>query len=103
MKLLPADPPAARAERPATAVLHDEPNARVLAFHLSPGQAVPPHHSTSTVVVHVVSGSGTFRGADGEAALTAGQSAVYAPGETHSMQAGDEPLHFIAVLTPAPG
>lgn len=95
--------PAARSERPASTVLHDHPHARIAGFHLLPGQQVPPHASESTVIVHVVSGSGTFRGADGEARLAAGESVVYEPGETHSMEAGVETLRFLAIITPRPG
>jgi quercetin dioxygenase-like cupin family protein len=104
MKRLSADPPAARAERPSTSVLHDEPNVRVIAFHLLPGQQVPPHHNASTVLVHVVSGTGTFRGDGAEATLGPGESGVYVPGETHSIHCGDDgPLHFLAILSPRPG
>lgn len=95
--------PPARADRPATRVLHDEPNLRVIAFHLKPGQTVPPHHSASTVLVHVVTGSGRFTGADAEAMLRPGESAVYRPGETHSIEALAEPLVFHAVIAPRPG
>lgn len=102
MKLLSNEPPAPRPERPATQLLHDEPNVRVIAFHLTPGQAVPPHASASTVVVQVVEGSGVFRGEDGEQRLGVGQAAVYAPGEVHSMEAEGGPLRFLALLTPRP-
>jgi quercetin dioxygenase-like cupin family protein len=103
MKVLGAGP-AERADRAATALLHDEPHARVVAFHLGARQQVPPHRSDSTVLVHVTSGRGVFRGAgDVAAELEAGQSAAYAPGEMHSIEAGDKPLQFVAVITPRPG
>jgi quercetin dioxygenase-like cupin family protein len=95
--------PPARPDRPATRVLHDEPNLRVIAFHLLPGQTVPPHRNASTVLVQVVAGSGRFTGEDGETTLLAGESAVYRPGETHSITALDEPLVFHAVIAPRPG
>jgi quercetin dioxygenase-like cupin family protein len=95
--------PPARPDRPSTRVLHDEPNLRVIAFHLQPGQTVPPHRNNSTVMVHVITGSGRFTGEDGEATLRAGESAVYRPGETHSITALDEPLVFHAVIAPRPG
>ncbi len=98
-----ADGPEPRAERPATVVLHDEANARIVAFRLEPGQRIPPHHSNSTVIVQVTAGSGTFIGEDGRALLSAGETAVYAPGETHAIEAGDEPLRFLAILAPRPG
>jgi quercetin dioxygenase-like cupin family protein len=95
--------PPARPDRFATRVLHDEPNLRVIAFHLLPGQAVPPHRNASTVLVQVISGRGRFLGEDAEATLAAGESAVYRPGETHSNDALDEPHVFHAVIAPRPG
>lgn len=100
---LDAAPPPSRADRPATRILHDEPNLRMIAFHLLPGQTVPPHRSTSTVLVQVIAGRGRFIGEDAEATLRPGESAVYRPGETHSIEALDEPLVFHAVLAPRPG
>ena len=85
MTVLQTGSPAPRADRPATQLVHDEPNARVVSFHVAPGQSVPPHASESTVVVQVIEGEGLVRGAEGEARLGPGQAAVYAPGEVHSM------------------
>jgi quercetin dioxygenase-like cupin family protein len=95
--------PATRPDRPASAILHDEPNVRVVAFHLQPGQRVPPHRSESTVVVQVVAGRGRFEGADGAVVLEAGEGAVFEPGEMHAIDADGEPLRFLAVITPRPG
>jgi quercetin dioxygenase-like cupin family protein len=95
--------PDQRTERAASALLHDEPHVRVVAFHLAPGQQVPAHSSDSTVLVQVVEGSGTFEGADGSERLSAGESAVYAPGEVHAIIAGDGALRFNAFITPRPG
>src|SRR5680860_237592 len=103
MNVLTTEGPAPRTDRPATQLVHDEPNARVVCFNVQPGQAVPPHTSESTVVVQVLEGDGIFRGEDGEARLAPGQSAVYAPGELHSMEpAGDGNLRFLAIITPRP-
>jgi quercetin dioxygenase-like cupin family protein len=102
MKVLPEGPPA-RSERPATQILHDDTNARVIAFHLMPGQKVPPHHSSSTVMVHVLEGIGVFHGADTSATLSAGGMAVFEPGETHAIDAVDSSLRFVAIITPRPG
>ena len=49
---------AAHPARPAIAVVHDAPDARLVAFRLAAGQAVPVHTSVSSVVLHVLSGSG---------------------------------------------
>ena len=102
MKVLRAEPPAAREARPATRILHDEPNARVVRFHLLAGQQVHPHRSASTVLLQVVSGSGTFTGEADQAVLGPGDTALYAPGELHGISAGADPLYFIAVITPRP-
>jgi quercetin dioxygenase-like cupin family protein len=95
--------PAPRADRHATALLHDEANVRVVAFRLERGQEVPSHTSPSTVLVHVLAGRGTFTGADDAAAeLGAGASALFFPGEPHGIVAGDEGVAFLAVIAPRP-
>lgn len=101
MKVLASAPAQSRGDRHATALLHDEPNARVIGFRLDAGQEVPAHTSPSTVIVVVTAGEGVFIGADTEAVLQAGQSAVYAPGELHSIRAR-EALSFLAVIAPRP-
>lgn len=104
MIVLPAEGPAPRPDRPATALLHDEPNVRIVGFHLLPGQEVLPHTSESSVLVQVIEGSGTFIGETGTARLQTGGTAVYAPGEVHSMKADNgERLRFLAIITPRPG
>lgn len=103
MKVISAPAPAPREDRYATQLVHDEPNARVVSFSLLPGQSVPAHRSDSTVVVQVVEGEGVFRGEDGETRLAAGGSAVYAPGELHSMEPLRGALRFLAIITPRPG
>lgn len=102
MKVL-AEGPEGRIDRPASAVLHDESNVRVVCFHLLEGQSVPPHHSDATVIVEVLSGTGVFRGEDSEATLPAGAAAVFAPGELHAIDARSGPLRFHAVIAPRPG
>lgn len=103
MTVLPTEGPAPHPSRPVTQLLHDGPNARVVSFHVAPGQAVPPHTSDSTVVVQVIEGDGLFRGEESEARLGPGQTAVYAPGELHSMEpAGEGSLRFLAIITPRP-
>lgn len=101
MKVL-GNGPEPRAERPASMILHDEPNVRVVAFRLEPGQEIKPHRSTSTVLVQVVEGAGTFTGEDDSALLAPGEGAVYEPGELHSIRADVVPLRFLAFLTPSP-
>lgn len=95
--------PAARADRPASELLHDHADARIVAFHLHPGQKVAAHRSPSTVSVHVTEGAGVFRGGNGEVTLAAGQAAVFEPGEMHAIEAGADALRFIAIISPRPG
>ena len=103
MIALGTNAPPPRPDRPPTRVLHDEPNLRVITFHLQPGQTVPPHRNASTVLVHVITGGGRFTGEDTDAVLRPGETAVYRPGETHSIQALAEPLVFHAIIAPRPG
>ena len=58
--------------RPAMAVVHDAPDARLVVFRLAAGQAVPVHTSVSSVVLHVLSGSGLVSSAAGERDVRAG-------------------------------
>jgi quercetin dioxygenase-like cupin family protein len=103
VRALATEEPAPRDDRHATALLHDEPNARVVAFRLLPGQRVAPHSSASTVIVHVTAGEGLFTGQGEARTLRAGETAVYAPGETHAIDAGEAELRFLAIIAPRPG
>jgi len=94
---------AAHADRPATALLHDAPDVRLVVFRIAPGQAVAVHTSASTVMLQVVSGAGMVTGAGGEREVRAGQVVVYEPNEPHSMQARDEELVLLAAIAPRPG
>jgi len=98
-----ADAVAANPTRPATAVVHDSPDARLIVFRLAPGQAVPPHSNASTVMLTVVSGHGFARGGDDECALAPGQAVVFEPNELHGMRAESEELVLLATITPRPG
>jgi quercetin dioxygenase-like cupin family protein len=96
---------ATRPDRPATTVLHDSPDARVIVFRLGPGQQVPPHRNASTVLLQVLEGSGLISGAEGERAAAPGDVAVFAPNALHGMRApadGGE-LIILATIAPRPG
>jgi quercetin dioxygenase-like cupin family protein len=94
---------AASPARPATAVIHDAPDVRLVVFRLAPGQAVPPHRSTSSVLLTVLEGSGTLSGADDERACRAGDAVAYEPNELHGMRADGDELLLLATITPRPG
>jgi quercetin dioxygenase-like cupin family protein len=102
MKALPTGVPASRADRPATALLYEDVNARIVSFHLLPDQEVAPHRSRSTVVVQVLEGEGLFQGDAREVRLTTGQTAVFDPDEMHAIKSVGGSLRFLAVLSPRP-
>ena len=89
--------------RPATSVLYDAPDARVVLFRIDPGQEVAAHTSSSTVMLSVVAGSGLVSGANETCAVREGDVAVFEPHESHGMRAVDESLVIIATITPRPG
>jgi quercetin dioxygenase-like cupin family protein len=93
---------AARPDRPATALVHDSPDVRLVVFRIAPGQAVPPHTNSSSVVLHVLSGSGLVSGAEGEQAVEAGAVVAFAPNEPHGMRATTSELVLLAAISPRP-
>ena len=94
---------AANPTRPATAIVHDSADARLIVFRLSPGQSVAPHRNASSVTLTVISGSGLTSGADEERPVAAGDVVTYDPNEIHGMRAVDEELVLLAAITPRPG
>ncbi len=98
---------AADANRPATALVLDSPDARLVVFRLAAGQEVPPHRSSSTVLLSVLSGSGTLSGESAEGPVdrpcTQGDVVAYEPNELHGMRATDGELLLLATITPRPG
>ncbi|HEU4643392.1 MAG TPA: cupin domain-containing protein [Gemmatimonadaceae bacterium] len=94
---------ASREDRPASALVHDAPDARLVVFRIEPGQEVAPHTSPSTVILTIAEGSGVVLGGDGERAVRAGEVVAYEPNERHGMRALDERLVVLAVIAPRPG
>lgn len=98
-----------RPDRPATAIVHDSPDVRLIVFRLAPGQVVAPHTSTSSVQLTVLEGDGVLTGeAEGggtaEQVCTSGDVFVYLPNELHGMRAaGEGDLLLLATITPRPG
>ncbi|MEO5814056.1 MAG: cupin domain-containing protein [Gemmatimonadaceae bacterium] len=93
----------AHADRPATALVHDSVDARVVIFRIGPGQAVPVHTSTSTVLLMIVSGAGSVMGPGGDRSVKSGDIVAYDAQEPHGMRAGLEELIVAAVIAPRPG
>jgi len=98
-----------RLDRPATAIVHDSPDVRLVVFRLAPGQSVAPHQSTSSVQLTVLEGTGVLTGESetgrtADRVCTSGDVVVYLPNELHGMRAaGDEELLLLATITPRPG
>jgi quercetin dioxygenase-like cupin family protein len=93
----------ANATRPATAVILDTPDARLVVFRILPGQAVPPHHSPSSVLLTVLEGTGAIIGPDGPHDCSTGDMIAFEPNEMHGMSAADVEMHILATITPRPG
>lgn len=93
--------------RPATALIHDSDDARLVVFRIEPGQAVAPHRSPATVVLTVLEGAALISGeADAETAAlrcAAGDMVTFGPNELHGMRADDERALLLATITPRPG
>ena len=100
---LAASATAANSDRPATALVHDSTDARVVLFRLEPGQSVPVHTSASTVLLTIVSGTGTVIGHEGECVVKPGDIVAYVEHEPHGMRAADEEFVIAAVIAPRPG
>jgi quercetin dioxygenase-like cupin family protein len=93
--------------RPATAMIHDTPDLRLLVFRIAPGQTVPLHRNASSVTITVLAGSGELEGevegASVRRACAAGDVVAYLPNEPHAMHATRDELLLMAAITPRPG
>lgn len=94
---------AASPSRPATAVIHDSPDARLVLFRISPSQSVSVHTSPSTVVLTVLSGNGFVTGGTEEREVTAGDVVTFDPKEPHGMRSATDELLLLATIAPRPG
>jgi len=94
---------ATRGTRPATAVLHDVPDARLVLFRIEPGQEVPPHVNSSSVFLTIVAGAGVVSGAEGEREVRRGDVICFEPNELHGMRSLEESFVVLATITPRPG
>ncbi len=94
---------AASPDRPATAVIHDTDDVRLVVFRLEGGQTVPPHRSVSSVMLTVLDGSGTLSGESTERRCSRGEVVMYDPNELHGMRAESGRMLLLATITPRPG
>jgi quercetin dioxygenase-like cupin family protein len=93
----------ASASRAATATLLDTPDARLVVFRIKPGQSVPVHRNSSTVLLLVLAGAGMISDGVEEHECRPTDLMCFAPNEPHGMRAIDEELHLLATITPRPG
>jgi quercetin dioxygenase-like cupin family protein len=93
----------ASATRPATALLFDSPDLRLIVFRLKPGMAVPVHTSESSVMLTVLEGEGIVRSDVEERVCRPGDVVCFAPREPHGMSATETEFHLLATITPRPG
>jgi quercetin dioxygenase-like cupin family protein len=90
------------AKRPATAILAESRDVRLIVFRLSPGQSVPRHKNASSVVVTVLEGDGMLSGAEGERHCHAGDVVMYDPSEPHAIRALETELLLLVAIAPTP-
>jgi quercetin dioxygenase-like cupin family protein len=88
-------------ERYISKLVHDSPRIRVALFCLEPGQQVPPHSTSSEVVLQVMQGQGKIRVGEEELAAGAGTIVVCPPDAPHGFQA-EEKLVIVALIAPPP-
>ena len=97
----------ANPDRPATAIIHDSADARLVVFRIETRQAVPLHSSTSSVILVIIRGvgfvSGPVDGGVSEREVHQGTVVTYEPGEFHGMRATSGPFVVLAIIVPRPG
>lgn len=75
------------------------PNFTMRRFEVAPGGRTPYHSHPWEHEVYVLSGRGTVRRKDGEAAVGPGSFVYVAPGEEHNFSnAGDSPFSFLCII-----
>ena len=93
--------------RPATAVVHDTDDVRLVVFRLAAGQEVPPHRSGSSVMLTVLEGEGLLSGEENGAPVHVpckqGDVVTYDPNELHGMRSQSGELLLLATIAPRPG
>lgn len=99
--------PPTNSARPATTVLVNTPDVRVVVFRFLPGQMVPMHTNKSSVLLTVLEGngyvSGELDGVPDERACSLGDLIAYAAGEGHSMRTAEDGMILLATITPRSG
>lgn len=90
-------------DRALNQLITDSDDARVVLFGLEPGQSIPAHSSSSTVLMQVVDGKGRFLVGEEERSVGPGDLAICPPNCLHAMFAGREGrMVVVAVMAPRP-
>lgn len=89
------------AERPVSQLIADCQDVRVVVYGLEPGQSVPPHRSSSSVLMHVLEGEGQLGLGNESCAVGPGDLAVCAPNVDHSISAAFG-VRLVVMVTIAP-
>lgn len=89
-------------EQPVSEVLHNCQDIRVVILNLSPGQAIAPSVSSSSVMLHVLTGRCELLNAREWMPAEAGTIRFYPPHESHGVRATSECATVLAILAPLP-
>lgn len=86
---------------PVTQLITQNQDSRVIVFGFEPGQSVPLHTSSSTVLMQVVEGNGRIQVGDSEQFVVAGDLAICPPNVPYSLSAA-ETGRFVILTIVAP-
>lgn len=84
---------------PNKKVLYDTPELNSILVSLKSGQEIPPHSIPSQVIMHVVSGEGSFRKGSGTHEVKSGSLAVCGSNEAHGIRAKSD---MVVLVTKVP-
>lgn len=88
---------------PIAQLVTENRDCRVIVFGFEPGQEIPAHTSSSTVLMQALEGRGRFRVGDQEQAVGPGDVAVCPPHVPHALVADpDSRLVALAFIAPTP-
>ncbi len=79
----------------------DTPNLKAVLFSLDEGQEIPPHVSSSEVIMLVLKGEGRFTSENGELDVKQGILGHYTPEELHGFKASKK-MVVLAFIVPNP-
>lgn len=81
---------------PNKKVIYETPELTSILISLKGGQEIPPHVLPSEVIMHVVSGEGSFHTGSGTPGVKEGSLVVCGPNEPHGIKAGTNMIVLVA-------